>query len=563
MPPTRTPHHPISIDNDDAIDFSAVAKSAAPTRPIAPLTILQSDTTLQQQQQKQQQVTPAQQAQDPRLSAYTHRTLPRRRLGFGGAARSTITPGVGNGTGASSDNNAVLLSTTAAGVVVGNASVKRHNTNTNNNNSGSGSTNTCSGNSSGASKALIDAFWREDAARKEEESYQSRRKTYEHQLQTLLHSGGDVPTTLADDSEKKDIAPNITYSLLDQFFADGVPDVEPWDLWALSIPRYGAANIAGGGMDRVYRPVLPETHYSQYYMHRDEEKPIVMKVMKTRDELRAERRERLRKAKEERDRAKRLARQKQQQQQQEVVTNGDTLTTTTVTVKDRLSNSNLRYNLFSESVLNPLSTENKVFSQYQERFLEHQRRNHERHVAAIPHQIEKRKRNLHRHAEENPVFRAYRIFPIYTPSHLGKLRNFANDGLLRGFILWVCNCDALVVLTGGEVAVRHVERWILEKMQWESPETVAVRLFTSPLQDSATFSFVSAKSRKRQRALQQRSNTGTFVNAEEERNEHVYMNFVDSVQEAERFMQSMPTEGPWNDLTHVWRASITSRMGGG
>ncbi|ORC91194.1 uncharacterized protein TM35_000061990 [Trypanosoma theileri] len=559
MPPTRTPRHPISIDNDESIDFSAVAKSTTSTRPAAPLTLLQSETGLQQQQQ---QAPPAQQAQDPRLKAYTHRALPRRRLGFGGAAITTMTPAVGTGTGASSEN--MKLSSTAS---VTNASIKNTNNNiSNSTNTATNNDNNNNDNNSGnTSKALIDALWREEAVRKETESYQSRRETYEHQLQALLHSG--ATTTLRDDADKKEVVPPITYSLLDQFFASGVPDVEPWDLWALSIPRYGVANIAGSGMDRVYHPVLPETHYSQHYMHKDEEKPIVIKVMKTREELRAERRERLRKAKEERDRAKRLAHQKQQQQQgQEEVTNGDTLTSKSVTVKDRLSNSNLRYNLFSESVLNPLSTENKVFSQYQERFLEHQRRNHERHVAAIPHQIEKRKRNLHRHAEENPVFRAYRIFPIYTPAHLGKLRNFANDGLLRGFILWVCNCDALVVLTGGEVAVRHVERWILEKMQWESPETVAVRLMTSPLQDAATFSFVSAKSRKR--ALQQKNNTVPAGNSnsgsgEQETGEHVYMNFVDNVRDAERFMQSMPTEGPWRDLTHVWRASLTSGMGVG
>ncbi|RNF04183.1 U4/U6 small nuclear ribonucleoprotein PRP3 [Trypanosoma rangeli] len=507
MASKRPQRRPINIDDDADIDFSAVAKTA-PTRPTVSSALLQH--TVAEATQKQQDDAPVPlQAVDPRLNSYTHRAAPRRRVGFG--APPAVSPAF-NSTAPSGDAE----------------DVKKN-------------------------KELLDAFWREDAARQEEESHQTRRERYEKELRALCCAGST--------------APHQVHSLLDQFFADGVPDVEPWDLWALSMPRYSLANLAPGKLDCVHHPVLPETHYSQHYHHRVEERPAVVKVVKTREELRAERRERLRKAKEERDRARRAARQEQPHEAANVagVLPAASLGTT---AKDRLTNSNLRFNLFDESVMNPLSTENKIFSQYQERFFEHQRRNYERHVAAIPQQIEKRNRDLKRHAEEQPVFRAYRIFPIFTPAHLGKLRNFANDGLLRGFVLWICQCDALVVLAGGEVAVRHLERWILEKMRWDAPETTAVRLMTCPLQDAATFSFVSAKSRKRERQSAQTTKQA----AEETRaqraptkgadgTEHVYMNFVDSVQEGESFMRSVPTEGPWRDLSHVWRAALAFGVG--
>ncbi|PWU87752.1 hypothetical protein C4B63_85g59 [Trypanosoma cruzi] len=532
-------HRPISIDDDAEIDFSAVKKKAAPARPAVPPTLLQCTVTDTAQKQKETAVVL--QAVDPRLNSQTHRVAARRRVGFGGAP---AIPPVFNST-------APLAATgmTASGV-------------TSNNSGGT--------DDAKRSKELLDAFWREDAARKEEESCQTRRETYEQRLRALWH--GEVTSSEETlNAGRVDAAPLQKYFLLDQFFEDGVPDVEPWDLWALSMPRYGAANLAAGPLDRVHHPVLPGTHYSQHYQHRADERPVEVKLMKTREELRAERRERLRKEKEVRDYAKKVVHQEQRHEAQF----GGELTAASLgsTAKDRLTNNNLRLNLFSDSVMNPLSTENKVFSQYQERFLEHQRRNHERHVAAIPQQVEKRKRDLKRHSEEQPVFRVYRIYPIFTPAHLGKLRNFANDGLLRGFILWVCRCDALVVLTGGEVAVRHLERWILEKMRWESSETVAVRLVTCPLQDATTFSFVSAKSRKRgshparTREKEEEGKEGdkTRVNRDEKKREddteHVYMNFVNSVQEGESFMRSMPTEGPWRDLSHIWRAALAPGVG--
>ncbi|KEG10224.1 U4/U6 small nuclear ribonucleoprotein PRP3 [Trypanosoma grayi] len=516
MPPKKTQRHPISIDDDEAIDFSAVVKTST-AGPAVPPVLLQA-ATADAAQQQQQEAAPALQAVDPRLNAYVHRAAPRRRIAFGG-------PSPASAPAAPAESAAK----TAPSI---------------------------DSNSSSGSKALLDALWREEAARQEGESQRSRRESYEQQLEAHWRGGS---TSGAAATGENAAAPHQIYSFLDQFFEDGVPDVEPWDMWALSLPRYGAANIAAPVLDRVHHPVLQETHYSQHYLHRAEERPVEVKVAKGRDELRAERRERLRKEKEERDRAKRAA------QQQGLLQDGGTLTTTGAGAKDRLTNSNLRFNLFGDSVLNPLSTENKVYSQYQERFLEHQRRNHERHVAAIPQQIEKCKRDRIRHAEERPVIRAYRIYPIYSPAHLGKLRNFANDGLLRGFVLWVGGCDALVVLTGGEVALRHVERWVLEKMRWESPETTAVRLMTCPLHDAATFSFASSKSRKRRR-LPTSTAAREAEEAEKGENEgaeHVYMNFVDSVQEGVDFLRTVPTEGPWRDLTHVWRAALAAGVGRG
>lgn len=427
------------------------------------------------------------------------------------------------------------------------------------------------------SKEQLDAFWREEAARREK-SKQVSRQQYEQQLCDLFRGAAPLvtpdPKPSGNEDGSRDMVEHRAYSLLEQFFTDGVPDVEPWDHWALTMPRYSRSNIAVGiSLDRIYHPTLPPTHYSQLYLHAPNSEETVFRLPKTRDELRAERQERMRKAKEERDRAKKAAKQNEQLTVVESTGGGPAKVSITVSAKDRLSNRNLRYNLFGDSVLNPLGTDNKVFSQYQERFLEHQRRNHKRHVEAIPHQIEKRKQDIKRHSEERPVFRAYHIYPIYSSAHLGKLRNFANDGLLRGFVLWICRCHAIIVLTGGEVAVRHLERWILEKMKWESAETKAVRLMTCPLPDPATFSFVRQKSRKRDR--QQQGDDGSRGREENQlegdrhgtdgERAHVYMNFVESVQEGESFMCNMPAEGPWRDLTHVWRAAVGAvvAVGGG
>lgn len=220
---------------------------------------------------------------------------------------------------------------------------------------------------------------------------------------------------------------------------------------------------------------------------------------KTKEELRAERRSRL---------AERHARERKAASASTVAaltrtednsnnnsTNNDSnehgqfISRTTAHAHNRLSNKALVHGLLTRSVLNPLGAEGSVYAQYEQRFHDHQRRNHDRHVAALPHQLAKRAQDTVRRARERPVLRAYRIFPVFQPAHLGKLRHYANDQKLRGFILWVGRVDALVVLSGGESACRHMDRWIMQKMQWQHAQTRASRLCSLPLPDAQMFSF--------------------------------------------------------------------------
>lgn len=376
-----------------------------------------------------------------------------------------------------------------------------------------------------------------------------------------------------------------TNSLLRQLFADGVPDIEPWDRWTSTMPRYGnVSNSSGGGgahlvvspltatvaqiraaqLDLVHHPVIPDTHYTQYYEYRDLEHPVIQKEYKTTEERRAERRERLR--------------AKQAKAQQKPVAASDagalhdatssssgptTLASSAASrlLHDRLSTKNLALNLFGSSVLNPLATDTKVLEQYELRNLEHQRRNHDRHVAALPDQILKRARDQRRHATEAPLLRAYRVFPIFAAAHLGKLRNFANDNLLRGFVLYVADCDAVIVLAGGEVAARHLDRWIMHKMAWEHPDTRAVRLCSVPLMDAESFSFHLKKAQgqphKRTKTAAGKRD-GTLDNMDgDDATEPVFINMVPTVEEAETFLRRLPApSSPWSDLCGVWRAAF-------
>nr|CCC92742.1 conserved hypothetical protein [Trypanosoma congolense IL3000] len=520
----KTPRRPIDIDNDELIDFSAVGNSNVVKAAAPSLVLLRADDAGNADALSAEMAATSK-AVDMRLNTFSQRKTPRRRIGFGcGSALEKAAP----------SNISTSFSVTEP---TGMSSAGTAPQGTRNNIVDS------------ESKRLLDALWREETARREEESKQVNLQLYEGQLRRLLQKGVTEGGECA-------AAGHRVYSMLDQFFADGVPDVEPWDMWALAIPRYNPSNVAvNTSLDCVYHPVLPHTHYSRFYLHAHDDQKTVFRLPKTKDELRVERQERLRKAKEERERAKKFSAQHGQLTVVESTAGSSAALIAGAPSRDRVSNRSLCYNLFTDSVLNPLGTDNKVFLQYQERFLQHQRRNHERHVAAIPRQIEKRKQDTKRHAEERPVFRAYHIYPIYGPAHLGKLRNFANDGLLRGFILWICRCHAIVVLTGGEVAVRHLERWMLEKMVWESADTKAVRLMTCPLQDAATFSFVKSKQQKRGRGLPGGEVEGG-ADGENEKPVHVYMSFVETVEEGEAFMCGMPTSGPWRDLSHVWRAAI-------
>ncbi|GET85411.1 hypothetical protein, conserved [Leishmania tarentolae] len=417
---------------------------------------------------------------------------------------------------------------------------------------------------------------------------QQRRHAYLEQLRTFCQrgrraeDGGGTGTAQAEESVAAcpDGGNAQANSLLRQLFADGVPDIEPWDRWTSTMPRYGdllnngssgahlivspltatTAQIRTAQLDVVHHPIIPDTHYTQHYEYRDLEHPVIQKEYKTKEELRAERRER-RKAQQKAAAASDAGASHDATSSDNGLTALAASSAASRLLHDRLTTKNLALNLFGFSVLNPLATDTKVLEQYELRNLEHQRRNHDRHVAALPNQILKRARDQRRHATEAPLLRAYRVFPIFSAAHLGKLRNFANDNQLRGFVLYVGDCDAVIVLAGGEVAARHLDRWILHKMTWEHPDTRAVRLCSVPLMDAESFSFHLKKAQE-----QPHKRTKTTAGKRDGRlqdvdgddaTEPVFINMVDSVEEAEAFLRRLPAPtSPWSDLCGVWRAAF-------
>lgn len=346
--------------------------------------------------------------------------------------------------------------------------------------------------------------------------------------------------------------------------------MEPWDRWAYDGPRYAAAACRvrpgrkaslKGLVDEVHCPLLPQTFLMRQAAQRSASAAATPAVpmeqrYKTKEELRAERQARLKekqKQKQRDARKKELALEASGDAAATGAEGGSLTLGPKAAPHDRLSTRHLTLNLFQSSVLNPLGTESKVLDQYEQRFLEHQRRNHDRHVAALPQQILKRQADKKRHATAQPVLRAYRIYPLYSAAHLGKLRNYANDQLLRGCVLWVAKCDAVVLLAGGEVAARHLDRWMLQKMQWEHAETAATRLCSIPLSDCTDFSFHIKKDEDGSGG----GGVGQKRGREEPQQEAVFMNMVDTVEEGETFLRRLPAAGSaWRDFAAVWRAAF-------
>lgn len=451
------------------------------------------------------------------------------------------------------------------------------------------------------------------------------------------------PPTGEETSVEEKAVPRGGLSLLESYWTNGIPDVEPWDRWVLTAPRYdrqalvmssaslmwmreasgtphtatmalatpSASSTAGmdmdggggplkprtattlaltppsramatkAGLDRLYFPYLAPSYYMTYYASHaapgngegtssSASTSLPPNLPKTKEERRAERKEKAR------------LRQLEEKKKREAG----------IKVEDRLSNRNLLVNMLGNSVVNPLGAEIKILSQYEQRFLEHQRRNFERHMAALPHQIWKREKDAQRHAEERPVLRCYRIYPIPRPQHLGKLRNFANDQRLRGFIVWTAEIEAVVVLVGGEVAARHLDHWILNKMVWEYEHTRAERVCSIPLNHYQEFSFyaqqgaslLSGNSREAKRKRARGDGTGeeevpddedplvaAYEKEEEEKRkaegrEFVFLTFSSSIEETLRFFadkQPSSVSGPvgklhpapWGSLLGLWRAA--------
>ncbi|CAD2221222.1 U4/U6 small nuclear ribonucleoprotein PRP3 [Angomonas deanei] len=303
--------------------------------------------------------------------------------------------------------------------------------------------------------------------------------------------------------------------------------------------------LNSAALDVVHHPVIGVNHYTKLYLQQQSPMGLDESKYKTKEQLREEKRARL------------LAKQQRLREEREAAKQRgeDTKSHT------RLHSKSLTSSLFIAS--NPIAADTAVLDQYEQRFRDHQLQNHQRHMEALPHQIMKRRRDRLRHASETPSLRAYRVFPIPNPLLLAKLRTFANDNLLRGFVLYVGRSDALIVLSGGSTAMRHMERWILEKMHWERKDTTATRVCHIPLPDAQCISFhlPSHRVRKEEQPegeLHTKKPKTTLDHEEEEFQETVFMKYVDTVAEGETFLQYLPCgeERIMHNLTSVWRSAF-------
>lgn len=596
----QKPAHRTPLNLDDvSIDFSTVVKpstmsagttagaTSAGTMNGVPA-VIPSLLELMQQQQQQQQDDERQRvsdvrAFDPRLQGVAQRqanmagvAVQRRKKVFGGQtympADAEMVKQPGSGDDDDDGNSAVAATTATATTAINRVSAA---------------------NNSAAAQDALDFLM--DAQQQQQGScieVQQRREAYMQQLRAFCQRGRtsaqQATSSVAAPAAFPSTPTSHTNSLLTELFADGVPDIEPWDRWTSAMPRYGetkhllvnpatatAKQIHDAQLDLIHHPVIPDTHYTRHYQYRDLEQPVLQKEYKTKEELRAVRRERLKEkqAKKQRERAAAASAiaalgETSMSKESTAAAASSTLQVSSAASRllhDRLSTKSLALNLFASSVLNPLAADTKVLQQYELRDLEHQWHNHQRHVAALPNQILKRARDQQRYATEHPMLRVYRIFPIYAPAHLGKLRHYANDNLLRGFVLYVANCDAVIVLTGGEKAVRHLDHWILDKMEWEHADTRATRLATVPLMDATAFSFHLPKASGgsaggrayKQRKLLESTSAAQLAEAEAAATEAVFINMVPTVEEGEHFLRQLPApSSPWADLSAIWRTAF-------
>ncbi|CUE62047.1 membrane-associated protein, putative [Bodo saltans] len=182
-----------------------------------------------------------------------------------------------------------------------------------------------------------------------------------------------------------------------------------------------------------------------------------MKMIKTKEEIRAERRkaaqEKLEAARKEAAAKKAVASSSSNGQETHH--------------EDQLRWKNLTDASRVQQLINdPHALQETIEQQYRERYEKHMRENYNRHVEALPQQAAKKISDMWRKAEERPRIHVYRVQKARNVHCVNRLRNFANDSKLRGFFLWIAEEELLVVLAGGDVAMRHLDRWIVEKMEW-------------------------------------------------------------------------------------------------
>jgi hypothetical protein len=309
--------------------------------------------------------------------------------------------------------------------------------------------------------------------------------------------------------------------MVERLFSHGVPDAEPWDRSFLVVPRYMAsiANVKSEINDHVYHPLLqPNPFWAALQDHEESS----VRLVKTKEEYRRERRERAIQRQE-------LRKQRQQHPQEQAQT--------TAPIRA------------AHLALNPIAAQNERDEKRSRNIQEHEERNLLRHLDAVPRQIQKRELDAIRYASEDPVFAAYRVYPVTSHDQVNQLRVFANDNKLHGFFQWVAKQDLFIVLCGGSKAMRHLHRWILEKMVWKTTSNEHVRkirICEVPLNAIGDFSFQGKR----------RSYVDLKTNPLEAGDEVAFVRMDDEdPASAVEFLSTQPRAGPWGSLEDLWYAA--------
>ena len=334
-------------------------------------------------------------------------------------------------------------------------------------------------------------------------------------------------------------------SMLLSLFGSGVAEVDPVDVPFLSMPKYDAPLVDGATMTerigRMHHPVPPieGSVFERELANPDVFGPAPIRLAMTPAERKKEKH------------AKRLEKRNEHQQK---VQSGE------VEEQQKLTTKHLTTVLKDQFQANAVGTENKINEEKEQRILEHLKANHDAHMAALPHQIEKRERDLWNDAERDPSLCVFRLFPIREEMTLHTFAKFANDHKMRGFILHIAKRDAVIVMVGGPAPMRHVTNWITGRMQWrESADTKSALVYSTRVAYLDRFSF---HEKKTPAGVGDGSVTagasGEPDSVFDRRQERTYLKSVATLAEAFAFMvDTMPTDGPWPSLEHLWHVAMS------
>lgn len=232
---------------------------------------------------------------------------------------------------------------------------------------------------------------------------------------------------------------------------------------------------------------------------------------------------------------------------------------------------NLETTLKDKFAEDAMGTVLAVETEIKERLTAHNEANYQRHLEALPRQMERREDRLLTKAETDVMLNIYRVFPIRERASLGMFVKFANDSRLRGFVAWIDGRDAIVVLMGGPAPMRHMHNWLTDRMQWRaSANTVCNIVFSTRVHEMGRFSFHERSSSAGGAAplteyVEGGDGNGGDGGEEAEGGpshaelQTVYLKELTTIAQAETFFfDVMPSKGPWPSLGFLWRSAMAA-----